>query len=130
MTGSQTKHESSVVDFEAVVAAVDTYVKGLRDGDVDQLKEAFDDGAVMYGLTQVGFLGGPIENLYTFIEEHGGAPEVIAHIDVLDITATTAVARVTMENDAMGDDFTDFHELVKLDGKWKIVGKVFHRHEK
>ncbi len=48
----------------------------------------------------------------------------------LDMTPTTAVVRVTMENDAPGGDYTDYHTLIKIDGTWKIVAKLFHEYQK
>jgi Putative lumazine-binding len=50
-------------------------------------------------------------------------------IDVLAITRTTAVVRVEMEQDAIGADYTDFHTLIKLDGTWHIIAKVYHMYE-
>jgi hypothetical protein len=50
-------------------------------------------------------------------------------IDVLAITPTTAVVRVDMERDAIGDDYTDFHTLIKLDGTWQIIAKGFPMYE-
>ena len=45
------------------------------------------------------------------------------------VTPTTAVVRVDMEKDAAGADYTDFHTLINIDGKWQIVAKVFHMYE-
>jgi hypothetical protein len=50
-------------------------------------------------------------------------------LDVLAITPTTAVVRVDMENDAIGADYTDFHTLIKLNGTWHIIVKVYHKYE-
>ncbi len=48
---------------------------------------------------------------------------------MLAITPTTAVARVDMEKDAIGADYTDFHTLIKLDGTWHVIAKVYHMYE-
>ena len=34
--------------------------------------------------------------------------------------------KVDMEKDASGNNYTDFHTLIKLDNKWTIIGKTFH----
>ena len=39
---------------------------------------------------------------------------------------TAATVRVVLE-DWHGLSFTDFHSLVKIDGKWIIVAKIFHQ---
>ncbi len=119
----------STKDFEDVVATVAKYVEGLRVGSVANLAKAFHNDAVMYGLTNGEVLGGPIKNLYDFVEKNGTAPDIKTRLDVLAITPTTAVVRVDMENDAIGADYTDFHTLIKLDGNWHIIAKVYHTYK-
>ncbi|MDQ4056163.1 MAG: nuclear transport factor 2 family protein, partial [Thermoproteota archaeon] len=87
-------------DFEDVVATVAKYVEGLRVGNVASLAQAFHKDAVMYGFTNGELLGGPLKNLYNFVEKNGTAPDIKTRLDVLAITPTTAMMRVDMENDA------------------------------
>jgi Putative lumazine-binding len=116
-------------DFENVIATVAKYVEGLRVGSVTDLSQAFHKDAVMYGFTNGKLLGGPIKNLYDFVEKNGTAPEIKTRLDVLAITPTTAMVRVDMEKDAIGADYMDFHTLIKIDDTWKIVAKVYHMDE-
>jgi hypothetical protein len=116
-------------DFEDVVATVSKYVEGLRVGSVASLAQAFHNDAVMYGFTDGELHSGPIKNLYDFVEKNGTAPNIKTRLDVLAITPTTAVVRVDMEKDAVGADYTDFHTLIKLDGTWQIIAKVYHMYE-
>jgi hypothetical protein len=113
-------------DYEDVVETVAKYVEGLRVGNVSGLSQAFHKDAVMYGFTNGELLGGPIQNLYDFVEKNGSAPDIKTRLDVLAITPTTAVVRVDMENDAIGADYTDFHTLIKTDGTWHIIAKAYH----
>jgi len=116
-------------DFEDVVTTVAKYVEGLRVGKVEGVTQAFHKDAVMYGFTNGELLGGPIKNLYDFVEQNGTAPDIKTRLDVLAITPTTAVVRVDMEGDAIGADYTDLHTLIKIDGTWHIIAKVFHMYE-
>ncbi len=116
-------------DYADAVATVTKYVEGLRVGNVAGLAEAFHKDAVMYGFTNGELLGGPIKNLYDFVQTNGTAPDIKTRIDVLAITPTTAVVRVDMEKDAIGADYTDFHTLIKLDGAWRIIAKTYHMYE-
>jgi hypothetical protein len=116
-------------DFEDVVATVAKYVEGLRVGSVNGLVQAFHKDAVMYGLTNGELLGGPIKNLYDFVEKNGTAPDIKTRLDVLAITPTTAVVRVDMEKDAIGANYTDFHTLIEIDGTWHIIANVYHMYE-
>lgn len=116
-------------DYEEVVATVAKYVEGLRAGSVGRVAEAFHENAVMYGFTNGELLGGSIKNLYDFVEKNGKAPDIKTRLDVLAITPTTVLVRVDMEKDAIGADYTDFHTLIKLDGTWQIIAKVYHMYE-
>ena len=114
-------------EYDAVVKTVQTYVDGLAAGDNNILRQAFHKDATMYGFTaDNNLLGGPIENLYGYVDSVGKAPDVKARLDVLGITPTTAVVKVDMEKDAGGFNYTDYHTLIKLDNKWTIIGKTFH----
>ena len=119
----------STKDYEEVIATVSKYVEGLRVGSVTGVSQAFHNDAVMYGFTNGELLGGPIKNLYDFVEKNGTAPDIKTRIDVLAITPTTAVVRVDMEKDAIGANYTDFHTLIKIDGTWHIIAKVYHMYE-
>ncbi len=116
-------------EYEDVVATVAKYVEGLRVGSPEGVAGAFLDDAVMYGFTNGELLGGPIANLYDFVTTNGTATDITTHLDVLAITPSTAVVRVDMEKDAIGADYTDFHTLIKMDGSWHIIAKVFHMYE-
>ena len=124
------KNINSVQDYDDVISVVGGYVNGLKSGSVAELKKTFHDNAVMYGFTSEKLLGGSINNLYTYVEARGKAENIKTRLDVLPMTPTTAVVRVEMENDAAGGDFTDYHSLIKIDGKWKVVAKLFHLYEK
>ena len=116
-------------EYDDVVAAVAQYVDGLRVGNADDVARAFHQDAVMYGFTNGELLGGPISNLYDFVSSNGDAPAIKTRLDVIGITPTTAVVRVDMESDAIGADYTDFHTLLKQDGTWKVIAKVYHQYE-
>jgi hypothetical protein len=114
-------------DYVAVVEVVNNYVSGLKVGDSKQVAKSFHKDATMYGFSPDGvLLGGPISNLWSFMDTHGAAPNIVAHNDIISITPTTAVVKVDMEKDAAGVDYTDNHTLLKQDGKWLIIAKVFH----
>ena len=116
-------------DYNAVIATASRYVDGLREGSVATIKQAFHEEAVMYGFTNGQLLGGPISNLYSFVESNGKAAEITTRLDVLAITPTTAVVRVDMEKDAIGADYNDYLTLIKIDGDWKVIAKVYHQFE-
>ena len=116
-------------EYDAVIATANQYVEGLRIGSAQGVAQAFHKEAVMYGFTNGELLGGPIKNLFDFVEKNGAAPEISTRLDVLAITPTTAVVRVDMETDAIGADYNDYLTLIKIDGAWKVIAKVYHQFE-
>ena len=44
----------------------------------------------------------------------------------MEVIGTAATLRVVLEN-WHGLSFSDFLSLVKIDGKWTIVAKIFHQ---
>jgi len=116
-------------EYSAVIATANQYVEGLRVGSPEGVAQAFHKDAVMYGFTNGELLGGPIENLFDFVQKNGSAPEITTRLDILAITPTTAVVRVDMEKDAIGADYNDYLTLIKIDGTWKVIAKVYHQFE-
>lgn len=116
-------------DYAAIAAVVQKYIDGCSEGKSTVMKPAFDDGAVMYGTKADGTVEakGSIGNLYGIIDSAGADKNGRARIDILDTTECTAVVRVIIEN-WHGLIFTDYHSLMKIDGEWKIVAKVYHTH--
>lgn len=117
-------------EYNAVIATANQYVEGLRIGSAEGVAQAFHKDAVMYGFTNGELLGGPIKNLFDFVQKNGEAPDITTRLDVLAITPTTAVVRVDMEKDAIGADYNDYLTLIKIDGTWKVIAKVYHQFEK
>ena len=119
----------ATAEYNAVIAVAQKYVDGLRTGSAEGVAEAFHKDAVMYGFTNGELLGGPISNLFDFVNKNGKAPEITTRLDVLAITPTTAVVRVDMEKDAIGADYNDYLTLIRIDGKWQVIAKVYHQFE-
>ena len=116
-------------EYNAVIATANQYVEGLRVGSAEVVAQAFHKDAVMFGFTNGELLGGPIKNLFDFVQKNGDAPQITTRLDVLAITPTTAVVRVDMEKDAIGADYNDYLTLIKIDGTWKVIAKVYHQFE-
>ena len=117
---------TTLSDYDSIVATVQKYVDGCIEGKTELMKPAFDEGAVMYGVNADGSLAakGSINNLFDVISSIGGDRNGKARIDIIDSTPNTAVARVIMEN-WHGSGFTDHHSLLKINGEWKIVAKIY-----
>lgn len=115
-------------EYAAVKDALIGCLEGLEIGDFKRITDSFWDDATMYGFTADGLLGGTYKNLEPYVEQFGAAPESQVHVDVLAVTPSTAAVRIDMEGAADGTDYTDFHALIKQDGQWKVIAKLFHQY--
>ncbi|MBB5638975.1 hypothetical protein HDF26_001217 [Pedobacter cryoconitis] len=121
---------STIEDYKEVNSVLERYAEGLRTGNVEELQKIFHPDAIMYGHWEEYLIEGNITNLYDSVAKHGPAPELKTQIDVLHKTATTATGRVEYEKNAAGKDGIDYHSLLKINGEWVIISKVFHVYEK
>ncbi|HZV97615.1 MAG TPA: nuclear transport factor 2 family protein [Methylophilaceae bacterium] len=117
----------SVTDYEAIAATLQHYIDGAIQGKGELMKPAFHEEASIYGYVGDELFAGPIQKLYDWNDSNGPAPELVTKISKIDIAGTAASARLESEN-WTGHRFTDFFNLLKIDGQWKIMNKVFHLH--
>lgn len=117
-----------VKEYEEIVEVINKYVQGVVAGKSEMMKPSFHKDATMFGYVKgVGLSQGSIQNLYDGIDQGEPAPNIKARIDILDLEGTIASARVILE-DGGTVIYTDLHHLIKIDGQWKIVSKMFHDH--
>jgi hypothetical protein len=91
------------------------------------MKPAFHDGATIYGYIGEDLFGGPIQQLFDWNDSNGPAAGLKSDITNVDIQGSVATARVELDN-WTGHRFTDMFTLLKTNGEWKIISKVFYLH--
>jgi hypothetical protein len=121
------KKLTSTNERDAIARTIQTYVDGGRSGKGDDMKPAFHEGATIYGYIGPELFGGPIQSLFDWNDGNGPATELQSDIASIDIQGTIATARVELDN-WTGHKFTDMFMLLKTDGEWKIISKVFYLH--
>lgn len=117
----------SANEYKDVTEVAASYVEALRIGSIDMLAEIFHKDAVTYGTVNGELVGGTGNPTIDFIKTNGKSPEIVYHIDVIDITPTTAVVRLVMEKDAIGSDCSENLMLIKLNDGWTVIAKIFHQ---
>ena len=110
-----------------ILCVIDHYLTGARSGSSERMSEAFHPNATMYGHLGDELFGGPIETLYEWHDKNGPAPDLRANVAVVDQHGSVATVRVEID-DWTGMRFTDAFTLLRTDGRWQIVNKVFHLH--
>ncbi len=118
---------TNVSEHNAITKVVQHYIDGAKSGKGDDMKPAFHKDATVFGYVGNDLFAGPIQNLFAWNDENGAAKELQAQIASINIIGT--VATVQLELDNWTDfRFTDLFTLLKVDGKWQIMNKVFHLH--
>lgn len=118
-----------VQDYQAITEVLNKYIEGCKQAKSNIMKPAFNDQATMFNVDGDGKLaGGAIQGLFDGIDEgFYPCPDAPAAITRIEIVGTAASARIDA-NDMSGICFTDFFHLLKVDGKWTVISKIFHTH--
>ena len=114
----ETKHIESTIQH---------YINGAKSGKGDDMKPAFHEDATIFGYIGNDLFSGPIKMLFDWNDENGPAPDLVAKIANIDIESSIATTRLELD-DWTGHKFTDLFTLLKVNGEWKIMNKVFHLH--
>lgn len=116
-----------ISEHDAIARVMRYYIEGGAFGNSAEMRNAFHKDATIHGYVGEQLIAGPIQGLYDWVDQNGPAREMQARISSVDISGTAASVRIDAEN-WYGHRFTDFFHLVKFDGEWKIISKIFHLH--
>lgn len=137
-----TTHKTNIVDetlngvsesttmsaFEEVVQVLSQYLDGLYESDTAILRRVFHREAHYYSATGGTLLHLDMDQYFPIVDRRP-SPASQGHVRtdrILSIEfAGPTTAFATVECSFPSKLFTDFLTLVKLDGRWQIVAKVF-----
>src|SRR6185436_206162 len=130
MQPEQKTHTSKAVDiseYDAIAKTIQHYIDGGKTGNTEEMKKAFHPDATIFGYIGNDLFAGPIQGLFDWNDQNGAATELEGRITSIDLVGTAATARIELDN-CSGHRFTDFFTLLKVDGEWKVMNKVFYLH--
>ena len=116
-------------EFNAVTAVLQDYFDGIHRSDTQTLRRVFHPQALYACATDGTLLALSMGEYFPIVDKRASpASRGDARTDrILAIEfagPVTALARV--ECSILPKHFTDLLTLVKLDGRWQIIAKVFH----
>ena len=114
-------------DNEMIEKTLQFYIDGAKSGKGDDMKPAFHTDATIFGYIGDDLFAGPIQKLFDWNDKNGPATELKTRIASIDVVGTVATVRLESDN-WTGHKFTDFFTLLKVEGAWKIMNKVFYLH--
>ena len=115
-------------EHAAIAAVVQHYIDGARSGKGDDMKPAFHKDATIFGYAGTDLFGGPIQQLFDWNDGNGPAKDLHAQIANIDLNSTVATVKLELDN-WNGAQYTDLFTLLKVNGEWQIMNKVFHLHD-
>lgn len=118
---------TNALEKELITEVVQRYIDGAKSGKGQDMKPAFHDDATIFGYVGDDLFAGPIQKLFDWNDENGPAQGLQAQITNIDLIDTIATVRLELD-DWTGFRFTDLFTLLRVDGEWKIMNKVFHVH--
>jgi hypothetical protein len=118
---------TNLTEYEAIAGTVQRYIDGGKSGRGDDMKPAFHPDATIFGYVGADLFAGPIQHLFDWNDQNGPATELQSRITSIEMMGTVATVRLELDN-WTGRRFTDMFTLLKIDGEWKIISKVFYLH--
>ena len=118
---------TSVSEYDEIASVIQHYIGGAKSGRGEEMEPAFHKDATIFGYVGADLFAGPIQKLFAWNEENGPATGLQARIASVDLIDTVATVRLELD-DWTGHRFTDLFTMLKIDGEWKIMNKVFHLH--
>jgi len=118
---------NDIHEYLAIAEVLQHYTDGAIRGRGEDMRPAFHADATIFGYIGNDLFAGPIQGLFDWNDANGPASDLIMRIVSIDIVETVASVRVESAQ-WTGHRFTDFFNLLKVNGKWQVMNKVFHLH--
>ena len=107
---------------------VSYYLDGGTNNDFETLKKAFHKNASMKFISGAGYKEVNAVDFFENAIKPGPKQNRKTSIVAINITGNAANAQLRIDYPTFF--LMDFMNLLKIDGEWKIVSKIFHREQK
>lgn len=109
----------------AIRAAIEHYFQGHATGDGSHFRKVFHPESKLFAIREGKFWQLPSEEYAARAPGKPAADEAARkrRIESIDVTGTAAVVKIVLDYPAV--KFTDYMSMLKVDGTWMIVSKIF-----
>jgi hypothetical protein len=109
-------------DYDAIVRVMQLYVDAFNDNDIEKLRETFHEDAWIFFIDREGRL---YKNLISKEFEKWTTPPSVGVVGrFISVTQVGDAASVQLSFDHPKNGWIDFHNLLRIDGVWKITNKT------
>ena len=117
-------------DKDAVRVPLENYIKGHATGDGEYMRKAFHTEGNLIFVREGNFT---TRSFAEYISGFSGKPAADEasrkrSIESVDVSGNAAVAKIILDYPATR--FVDYMSLLKINGEWKIVTKIFYAEPK
>ena len=121
---------AQVSDKDAVRVPLENYIKGHATGDGEFMRKAFHTEGNLIFIREGKFTTRSFADYIAGFTGRPAADEANRKrsIDSVDVSGNAAVAKIILDYPATR--FVDYMSLLKIDGEWKIVTKIFYAEPK
>src|ERR1051325_8993321 len=110
-------------DYDEIVRVARLYIDAFNENDINKLREAFEEDAWIFFIDADGVLH---KNLISeSFEKWAGPPSwgVVGRIISVSQVGDAASVQLSFDSDKIGG-WIDFHNLLRINGVWKITNKT------
>jgi len=115
---------TEAADLRAIEEVALDYLEGGRDAEFERLSGAFHPSARLQFVKNGQYTEWAIAD-YLNGRKDAEPRQASVKVHSVDLAGSCAVAKVESDYGEVG--FVDFLSLLKIDGEWVIVNKIFHR---
>jgi putative lumazine-binding protein len=112
-------------DEAQVRSVVESYLHGLQFNDVESLRKAFWPDAKLFFVDKKGSLGQLTQSQWYAMFAGSAGKEEKGDLKIAALEVTRDIASVKVVENYPGSRYTDYLSLVRFDGAWKIVNKIY-----
>ena len=109
-----------------VRAPLELYIKGHATGNGDFWRQAFHSSARIEGIRDGKLVSRTVEEFAAGASGKPADDEAQRKRRIVTVEGTENAAFAKVELDYPKVKFTDYFTLLKVDGEWKIMSKVYH----
>lgn len=115
-------------ELAAIEATINDYFLGMYERELGRLRKAFHPSARLFGHLDCVFIEMSLDEWLAKVQSRpipakNGEP---FDMEILSVEISGAVAAAKVRDLYRGLRFTDYLQLAKIVGEWRIVCKVFH----
>ena len=112
-----------MIEETAIRETIERYADGMKNANVESLKSAFHELAILCGYIEDEMIAAPIRGLYDWVESNSLPEGYTCTILAIELTGRVATAKIR-ETDMHGDVIDHFHFLKDRE-RWWIVSKIW-----